>query len=99
MSKTQNNCYIVWDEGHLICTAQHRDYKNCDLFREDREKRRHIFAGVKVAASGGLDEEGIPKMAHYNTKGDTPVSARQLKGMDAYEVTYVSDSTEVSDVN
>jgi hypothetical protein len=26
-------CYLVWEEGILICTVQHRNSKNCDLYK------------------------------------------------------------------
>lgn len=35
------SCYLVWSEdGHLICTVQHRDYSKCDLNKEPNGARK-----------------------------------------------------------
>lgn len=27
-----SKCHLIWGEdGHLVCTVLHHDYKNCDL--------------------------------------------------------------------
>jgi len=26
-----SKCYLVFEDGYLVCTTQHKDYKNCDL--------------------------------------------------------------------
>lgn len=31
------NCRIEFVEGELVCLCNHRDYRNCDLYKEDRE--------------------------------------------------------------
>lgn len=54
-------------------------------------KREHIFGGIIVDYTGGLDEAGIPFIAYDNTEGDTPVSCRQLINKYAYLVTFVQD--------
>lgn len=31
----KSKCYLIWEEGYLVCTVQHRDYNNCDLTKKD----------------------------------------------------------------
>ena len=31
------NCRIEFVEGELTCLCNHRDYRNCDLYKEDNE--------------------------------------------------------------
>lgn len=31
------DCRIEFVEGELVCLCNHRDYRNCDLYKEDDE--------------------------------------------------------------
>ena len=31
------NCRIEFVDGKLVCLCNHRDYRNCDLYKEDNE--------------------------------------------------------------
>lgn len=26
-----SNCYLIFEDGYLVCTVNHIDYSNCDL--------------------------------------------------------------------
>ena len=53
------NCRIEFVEGELTCLCNHRDYRNCDLYKKDDEtydywgkeemnhKRKLSVAGIK----------------------------------------------------
>lgn len=33
-----SNCYLVFEDGYLVCTTNHRNFKNCDLSEEDLDE-------------------------------------------------------------
>lgn len=99
-NKAEPDCNRCWHSyaihsrkyGCVDCLCHQYQYATPPADTPKPEQRKHVFSGSTVAAQGGLDENGIPEVAHSNTKGDTPVSARHLDEQDAWEVAYEPDS-------